>query len=175
MNNYPILLIADKDKNIYDIPGIPACGMQAGQYLRLEPEDLIPLPSGSELFILPDRIPVGIDLESGLPQNIIENPFAPGQSCYPVSAFVSPGYTQVQTAAYSEKGSAPFPRRSGLRFAQDSLSGKHLANTIKNKKHYSKTLPLFSYSAVARSEEHTSELQSHSFISYAVFCLKKKK
>ena len=28
---------------------------------------------------------------------------------------------------------------------------------------------------LARSEEHTSELQSHSFISYAVFCLKKKK
>src|ERR1051326_9326104 len=27
---------------------------------------------------------------------------------------------------------------------------------------------------VSRSEEHTSELQSHSFISYAVFCLKKK-
>ena len=27
---------------------------------------------------------------------------------------------------------------------------------------------------VYRSEEHTSELQSHSFISYAVFCLKKK-
>ena len=27
---------------------------------------------------------------------------------------------------------------------------------------------------VRRSEEHTSELQSHSFISYAVFCLKKK-
>src|ERR1051326_9513233 len=26
-----------------------------------------------------------------------------------------------------------------------------------------------------RLEEHTSELQSHSFISYAVFCLKKKK
>ena len=26
-----------------------------------------------------------------------------------------------------------------------------------------------------RSEEHTSELQSHSFISYAVFCVKKKK
>ena len=26
-----------------------------------------------------------------------------------------------------------------------------------------------------RSEEHTSELHSHSFISYAVFCLKKKK
>ena len=32
-----------------------------------------------------------------------------------------------------------------------------------------------SKSFYARSEEHTSELQSHSFISYAVFCLKKKK
>src|SRR5881296_4445342 len=29
--------------------------------------------------------------------------------------------------------------------------------------------------AGVRSEEHTSELQSHSNISYAVFCLKKKK
>jgi len=28
---------------------------------------------------------------------------------------------------------------------------------------------------VRRSEEHTSELQSHARISYAVFCLKKKK
>ena len=30
------------------------------------------------------------------------------------------------------------------------------------------------WDAMTRSEEHTSELQSHSFISYAVFCLKKK-
>ena len=30
------------------------------------------------------------------------------------------------------------------------------------------------YRLTPRSEEHTSELQSHSFISYAVFCLKKK-
>ena len=29
--------------------------------------------------------------------------------------------------------------------------------------------------SVNRSEEHTSELQSHWYISYAVFCLKKKK
>src|SRR6186713_1443708 len=29
--------------------------------------------------------------------------------------------------------------------------------------------------SMPRSEEHTSELQSHSGISYAVFCLKKKK
>ena len=33
----------------------------------------------------------------------------------------------------------------------------------------------FVFGPYMRSEEHTSELQSHSFISYAVFCLKKKK
>ena len=33
---------------------------------------------------------------------------------------------------------------------------------------------VFRSTAEKRSEEHTSELQSHSFISYAVFCLKKK-
>src|ERR1051326_2668757 len=32
----------------------------------------------------------------------------------------------------------------------------------------------FQVNDLGRSEEHTSELQSHSFISYAVFCLKKK-
>ena len=137
MSKYPILLIADNDRNIYEVPNIPACGMQTGQYLRLKPEDLIPLPSGSELFILPDRIPVGIDLESGLPQNIIENPFAPGQSCYPVAAFVSPGYTQVQTAAYSEYEKTDY----------------NSSNTV--------ILPLFSYSAAAwfKNKIHVAALR----------------
>ena len=40
--------------------------------------------------------------------------------------------------------------------------------------HSDETLPLPTRSLAERSEEHTSELQSHSDISYAVFCLKKK-
>ena len=39
---------------------------------------------------------------------------------------------------------------------------------------FSGRLAAMVFSAIKRSEEHTSELQSHSFISYAVFCLKKK-
>ena len=34
--------------------------------------------------------------------------------------------------------------------------------------------PIAELRPTQRSEEHTSELQSHSEISYAVFCLKKK-
>ena len=55
-----------------------------------------------------------------------------------------------------------------------------LVNYINPQKDYSKTTPgLFSgpikQSIWLRSEEHTSELQSPVPISYAVFCLKKKK
>src|SRR5216117_4579282 len=39
-----------------------------------------------------------------------------------------------------------------------------------------RTIDLVTFGLIAtRSEEHTSELQSHFLISYAVFCLKKKK
>ena len=44
-----------------------------------------------------------------------------------------------------------------------------LENALRKSKFTGKLIHL------VRSEEHTSELQSHSFISYAVFCLKKKK
>src|ERR1051326_6556592 len=47
-----------------------------------------------------------------------------------------------------------------------TISGKR---KIPNKKTYMDVEP----EIIERSEEHTSELQSHSFISYAVFCLKK--
>src|SRR3546814_1246223 len=41
--------------------------------------------------------------------------------------------------------------------------------------HYKRCLPHRSFARPMRSEEHTSELQSLMRISYAVFCLKKKK
>ena len=43
------------------------------------------------------------------------------------------------------------------------------------KKFSDKMIIDYNHAKKRRSEEHTSELQSHSFISYAVFCLKKKK
>ena len=48
-----------------------------------------------------------------------------------------------------------------MKSSKDKISYKHSATFPEKLAH--------------RSEEHTSELQSHSFISYAVFCLKKKK
>ncbi len=67
--------------------------------------------------------------------------------------------------------SALFGERAG---AEIILVGDSLGQTVLG---YDTTLPVTMEDMLhhTRSEEHTSELQSHSFISYAVFCLKKKK
>src|SRR3546814_1438778 len=62
--------------------------------------------------------------------------------------------------------SAPARRRRGIRLASDGCPGgeagtPHVAHRCRPRPR--------------RSEEHTSELQSLMRISYAVFCLKKKK
>src|SRR3546814_5594695 len=57
-------------------------------------------------------------------------------------------------------GDAPVPRRQPARSARWRLSRRSAQRAT---------------SGLVRSEEHTSELQSLMRISYAVFCLKKKK
>ena len=56
----------------------------------------------------------------------------------------------------------------------DIIETEKLGQRIK--KHFRFNAVILGFSVITvRSEEHTSELQSHSFISYAVFCLKKKR
>src|SRR3546814_5567154 len=66
-------------------------------------------------------------------------------------------------------GSAPAPPAGLLRFARTDGRGRIILNPPS-----SREARPFS-AVIARSEEHTSELQSLMRISYAVFCLKKKK
>src|SRR3546814_9316957 len=66
---------------------------------------------------------------------------------------------------------------SGLiRFILHSGCSFSLVNRVSTIAYFDlKVKPLFSLASNERSEEHTSELQSLMRISYAVFCLKKKK
>src|SRR3546814_5254436 len=77
-------------------------------------------------------------------------------------------------------------RRGDLREGDCAMAADHFVAMIRGNVHLQVVLrlrapPLANErralvdSAVARSEEHTSELQSLMRISYAVFCLKKKK
>ncbi len=93
------LCVADKACRIYDLPGFIACGQADRQVQPLRLEDMIPLPRGSELFMLPDRHPIACDPATGECGTLDDH--------YAVAAFVPPGYTQVWTAAYVE---APFAK-----------------------------------------------------------------
>src|SRR3546814_2348806 len=71
-------------------------------------------------------------------------------------------------ARYPEKSGMPERHQSGIAYEQAQAHGKngknqYLGNNAKK------------VISGERSEEHTSELQSLMRISYAVFCLKKKK
>jgi len=62
------------------------------------PDEIIPLPEESELFLLPGRRAVGLDPETGEVEVLEEAA---------VAAFVSPGHTLAGVAAYHTDGGAP--------------------------------------------------------------------
>ena len=68
---------------------------------------------------------------------------------------------------------------AGVNTIDFSFEGRKIGENGVNGPYFVKGFLIFGVSKSLivsnRSEEHTSELQSHSFISYAVFCLKKKK
>ena len=96
----PSLVVADKDGNISDIPSLTMAGMSNGRFLQPELQDLIPLPEGSELFVLPDRLPVGCNQDSREPLVVQELPYARGETVQAVAAFMAPAHTAILSSAY---------------------------------------------------------------------------
>ena len=92
MTKTPRTLYADDKGRIFDAPGLELAGMSGGHWIRLSPADLIPLPPGSDLFMLPGRLPVGFDEKTAS--------FEEMQGFHAVAAFVAPAYTLRALAAY---------------------------------------------------------------------------
>lgn len=80
-------------------------GMSGGQFYQPSIEDLIPLPEGSELFVLPGRLPVGCNKENGEPLLLEEDPYQPGTTVQAVAAFMSPAHTAIFNSAYQTRDS----------------------------------------------------------------------
>ncbi|MBU0571328.1 MAG: radical SAM protein [Candidatus Omnitrophica bacterium] len=103
----PRLLISDTRNNIYDLPFLEATGMKGGEHFRLDPSCLVKLPRDSELFMLPERMPVGYDGKEERYVCLDRNPFKKtNEPCFAVAAFVAPGYTSLFSASYKERKSA---------------------------------------------------------------------
>lgn len=97
-------LYADEDGNILDIPGLGAMGRVGNSEVPLCPDDLIPLPPGSDLMFMPGRQAVGYSSDGEV------LPVA-GLA---VAAIIPPGYTRTHVPAYrvdaeNEDSSRPLP------------------------------------------------------------------
>lgn len=90
------MAVSDKYGNISSVSMLSACGMKAGIPAPLKRDGLIKLPTGSRLFMLPCRMPVGYD-------DALKD-FAALNNFYAVAAFLPPGYTVTSNPSYVEEG-----------------------------------------------------------------------
>jgi len=99
----PCLVYANARGEIKDLPDLLMAG-RSGQDFKPPPlKALIPLPPGSELFVLPGRQPVGIDPTSCEALLLAEDPEEPGTPAQAVAAFMAPAHTAILWAAFQNK------------------------------------------------------------------------
>ncbi len=103
----PSLVFANSAGEIVDYDGLAMAGASNSRFFLPENRELIELPQGSELFVLPGRLPVGMDLDSGEPALLDQDPYNSGSPISAVAAFMSPAHTAVYTAAYQSGDNAP--------------------------------------------------------------------
>ncbi|MDO9584335.1 MAG: radical SAM protein [Desulfomicrobium sp.] len=97
----PVMVFADDDGNIYDHPDLLMLVRRGRELTLPRPDELIPLPEGSDLYLLPGRHALGLDPQSGKAEALEERA---------VAAFVCPSYTLSATAAYlKDEGSPNLP------------------------------------------------------------------
>lgn len=97
----PRLVMADKQGRIYDDPRLLMVCRRGGQWGTPRPDDLMPLPEESELFLLPGRRALGLDPDTGR--------LAPpdGDAQLAVAAFAAPAHTLSAHPAYQTEPQAP--------------------------------------------------------------------
>lgn len=95
----PYLLYSDGNGNIYEDLSLYAVGRSGWDAYPIELDDWIELPDGGNLYELPGRKAIGIDIETG-EMKICNKGWA-------VAAFIPPAHTTLFLAAYETKKDAP--------------------------------------------------------------------
>ncbi|MEN9340515.1 MAG: hypothetical protein RIQ62_1827 [Bacteroidota bacterium] len=95
----PYLLYSDGNGNIFEDTSLYALGRSGWDAMPIENEDWIVLPEGGNLYELPGRKGIGIDVETG-DLRLCEKGWA-------VAAFIPPAYTGLYLAAYETADDAP--------------------------------------------------------------------
>nr|MBF0220973.1 radical SAM protein [Desulfobulbaceae bacterium] len=108
-NQMPCLLFANSRGEIQEFPELNMAGRSAYSFCQPKLSELIPLPEGSEIFVLPNRLPVGFAPDDIEAAKLAENPYAVEDGIQAVAAFISPAHTAIHLAAYEKDDSSPIP------------------------------------------------------------------
>ena len=94
------LLYADRQGHLYEDPELLALGRSGDDIWEIADGDMIPLPPGADLMLLPGRAPVGLNPADGQPE-ILECA-QDGSSVYAVAAILPAGYTRLLLPGYED-------------------------------------------------------------------------
>ena len=94
----PHMVMADAQGNIYDDPDLLMVCRRGEEWGTPRPDELMPLPEESELFLLPGRRAVGLNPETGEIECTED---------LAVAAFAAPAHTLSAHPAYTSDADAP--------------------------------------------------------------------
>jgi len=92
LKNSPYILFSDGKGNIFEDTSLYACGRSGWDAIPVEKDEWIELPNGGQLYELPGRHGIGIDVKTG-EMRLCQRGWA-------VAAFIPPAYTGTYLAAY---------------------------------------------------------------------------
>jgi pyruvate-formate lyase-activating enzyme len=95
-------LYADRRGRIYDSPQYQALGLSGGDFVPIPGDEMVPLPKGSELFVIKKGVIVS---QADGNQAYLER--MGNKKVYPVAAFLPAGYTRTLMPAYVERSPDP--------------------------------------------------------------------
>ena len=92
MKQSPYILFSDGDGNIFEDTSLFACGRSGWDAVAVDKDEWIELPTGGQLYELPGRRGIGIDVGTGEMRLCTKG--------WAVAAFIPPAYTGTYLAAY---------------------------------------------------------------------------
>ncbi len=99
VNSSPYILYSDGKGNIFEDTSLYVAGRSGWDAIEISSDEWIELPQGGQLYELPQRKGIGIDVATG-EMRLCEKGWA-------VAAFIPPAYTGLYLAAYETLSSAP--------------------------------------------------------------------
>ncbi|MDP6946560.1 MAG: radical SAM protein, partial [Myxococcota bacterium] len=96
-----MMAFCDAEGQIYDHPDLEMVGWDGECWRPVSPDEVIPVPEGSDLFTLPARRPAGLDREAD-EVVVWDEP-----EVFAASVFLAPAYLRLLLPAYEALEDAP--------------------------------------------------------------------